>query len=474
MKLKLSIDSRKSEPINQQLYEQLRRLILDGKLKSGEKMPSSRELAQLLNISRPTIAAGVKQLVAEGYLESRHGSGCYVAELETAVKKGRKSRARLSDYARFIDALPEGVPATDDCEISFHCWRPALDQFPLSDWARLLGRCARTPDMHLLDNDWDAQGNAVLRRSIAGLVKRYRGIKCSPEQIILVMGLNQGLDLAARLHLTKGLTAAVENPSYPLSWSIFAAYGARVAGIPVDEEGLCTERLPPQAGLIYVTPSRQFPMGVVLPIARRMELLEWAQRSNAIIVEDDYDSEYHDEGRPIPALMSLDKNECVVYLGTLNQLMYPNLGLGYLIVPHRMVDTYRKARLLAGAHLPLHLQMAIAEFIDSGDLDRHVKRLRALYKDRRNTLVGALKKRLGELVEVRQERSGVFVIARFKTRLSAATILNRAAEAGVSLTSTEDFYLRHAPRNEFILGFGSLSERQIIEGVSRLARILKR
>jgi GntR family transcriptional regulator / MocR family aminotransferase len=237
------------------------------------------------------------------------------------------------------------------------------------------------------------------------------------------------------------------------------------------------DKLPSRAGrdsfdLAYLTPAQQFPTGTVMPLARRLEFLAWAKDHGTLVLEDDYDSEYRTSGQPIPALMSLDHDQRVIYLGTMNQIMFPSLGFGYLIVPRRLIPLYRKARKLAGEQFSPQLQAAVAEFISAGHLDRHVKRLRSLYSDRRNALVKELEKRFGKRVVIGPNRRGVYLSVRFEVDLSDDEILERASEAGVGLTSSRDFYSGKAPARQFIMGFGNLTEREIEKGVRKLAAAL--
>lgn len=505
--LDIKLNRRSSQELSQQLYEQIKALVLSGNLRPGARIPSSRDLAQSLKVSRPTVAAGLAQLEAEGYLNVVHGSGVYVSpELpgrrrrgvsgeETASAKptrgagrgaGRSSVAsdvtiehQLSEYGTFVRALSEkfdGI-AQKEPEIAFYCWRPALDQFPSVEWARIVGKHARACEETDFDDTAEPAGILALRKAIAGLAQRFRGVSCTSDQVIILNGVNQGIDLVARMHLESGISAAVEDPGYHVARSLFSACGARVIPVPVDEDGLSVADLSASARrncrLLYVTPSHQFPTGATMTLARRLKLLQWAKQAAAVVLEDDYDSEFHASAKPIPALMSLDKHESVLYLGALNQLMFPSLGLAYLIVPPSLVRSYARARDLTGVQLPPHLQAAIAEFIDSGLLERHVKRLSNLYSQRRACLVQALEKHLEQQVTIRGTSAGVFVLATFDTRLSIEEIRKRALQAGVGLIDTRPFYADKQSSREFILGFGSLTEKKIEEGVRRIARALR-
>ncbi len=486
MALKLKLNRRSKVDLSEQLYQSLKQLILEGELSAGERIPSSRELSQQLKVSRPTVAVCLEQLQQEGYIELKHGSGTYVSsqvkENNGSLNRPRQNAAKphaLSSYGKFLkqqskDSDLQTSPV--EPEIAFHFWRPALDQFPQTEWARILGRHARLSESDLSDAPLDASGEAALRQAIAELVRRFRGVQCNYQQVIIVSGLSQAIDLVARLHLDEGALAVVEEPGYYQARLAFTALGAKLHAAPVDDEGLNLDgflkgKTTPK--LVYITPSHQFPTGRTMSLKRRLELLAWANKQQTIILEDDYDSEYQKIGKPIPALMSLDKNQSVIYAGTLNQLMFPALGLAYLVVPPNLVAPYRQARALAGAPLPPHLQNAIAQFINEGHLDRHIKRLRNLYDQRRQVLLDELQAKLSDRVSVSGAESGVFVLARFETKMSTSEFVDRAREAGVALIDTTAFYAGKAQKNEYILGFGNLNARQIKEGVKRLATILK-
>lgn len=485
MKLEIVVDSTSPVPLTQQVYEELRQLILSGKLQAGEKIPSSRALAEHLGISRPTVTEAFEQLLAEGYVQARHGSGTFVSkDLPDGKKTVKSSRQRLSSktprlqlskYGRSIEARPATPRSLPECEISFYYGRPAFEEFPLGEWARSLWRHARLPDIRTMDYASDARGHASLRQAIAEFVHRHRGIECNAGQVLVAMGLQQALDLVTRLHVEPGDTVVVENPSYPGAWDTFTAHGGELLPVPVDESGLIVDRLPDaktrECKLVYLTPSHQFPTGAVLSLARRLELLAWAARAGALIFEDDYDSEYRYEGRPIQALKALDQHGSVIYVGNFNQVMFPGLNLCYLILPEHLVELYESARWLAGEQLPVQVQAAVASFMQDGHLDRHIRRLRALYGERRQTLLDALSRHLGKRVSVSGDNAGVFVLARFTTKLSDRAIIEAASKTGVGLISTKDFYLGPAHGKEFILGYGNLTARQVEEGVRRLARV---
>jgi GntR family transcriptional regulator/MocR family aminotransferase len=491
MQLELSLDRQSSNPLSQQLYEQLRDLILLGTLAPGQRIPTTRELSHNLKLSRPTITVSLNQLAKEGYIDIKHGSGVFVclelrsvAATQAHSKDGKPDRALpLTEFGRFaqerelldIDGFHGRAEAA---EIAFHFWTPALDQFPITDWGRCLGRQRRLADRRLLDLPREPEVSRSLREAISGLVERFRGVSCKPEQVVLVAGLDQAVDLACRLHVDRGAPVAIENPGYPGARRTIEASGGKLLPISVDAEGLQVEQLRketnPAPRLVYVTPSRQFPTGATMSLARRLELLDWARETGALILEDDYDSEYESAGRPVPALMSLDGAGSVIYAGTMQQVMFPSVGVGYLILPPNLVPLYRNARQIAGVQLPAILQAAMAEFILEGHVDRHIRHLRALYTQRRTCLVTALRKTFAERVKVSADNAGVFILARFDSDLTSSEICSGAAALGVALLSTNSFYMGVRPKNEIIFGFGNLSETDIVEGVRRVGLVIGR
>ena len=487
--LPIVIDQDSSVSIGQQLYDSLRHLVIAGKVQAGEKLPSSRGLAEQLGVSRPTVSDCYDQLISEGYLEARHGSGTYVATVKPEIALGKIKSKKSEDISRypissFAARFAQRAPSTAAAllhEIAFLPWLPAVDQFPHATWSKLLAKHTRSVEAtaaasQTFRTSFEPRGIQALREAIAKMVLRFRDIQCSPEQVVLTMGLNHALDLVSRLHLGTGATAAVEDPGYPFAAEIIRATGASVLSLGVDEDGLDIQSLGVnsrrQPLLVYVTPAHQFPTGVVMSLKRRLELLEYAAQSKAILFEDDFDSEFRYKGRPIPALKSLDRQGRVIYAGTFNQTVLPSLGLGYLIVPEELVLVYRRARALLAEPFPLALQLTLTQFIEDGDFDRHVKKLRILYGQRRQCLIENLQKYFGERVELSGDQSGVYIVARFQTKKSDEQVSSEAAELGVGLLPVSTFSSERIGSGAFVMGFANLEEELIEEGVRRLATVL--
>ncbi|MBC8120826.1 MAG: PLP-dependent aminotransferase family protein [Gemmatimonadaceae bacterium] len=486
MQLAIHLDSTSTVPLHRQLYEQLRQRILSGQLLPGQRLPSTRILAELLAISRTTASLGYEHLLSEGYLQAHRGSGtCVCTQLPEQLLQAASpivsvpsigGSPRLSRYgAGLSEARMLLGKVSPPPSINFRYGPPAFDALPLQQWRRLLTRhCRCSPGV--LDYATDPLGYHPLRESIARYLTRSRAVRCTADQMLIVSGSQQALDLTTRLLVDPSDVVALEDPGYLGARHAFLAQGAILLGLPVDSEGMVMEQLtgqpPGTVKLVYVTPSHQFPTGSVLSLPRRLELLAWAKASNALVVEDDYDSEYRYGGRPIPALQGLDRGDSVIYVGTFSKVLFPSLRLGYLVVPLELMPVFARARWLTDRHSPLLEQYVLRDFIEEGFLERHIRRMRRLYAERRQVLVETLHAHLGNRASVLGEEAGMHVLVRFQTHLSDEALVARAAEAGVGLTSAAANYLHSDVQGEFILGYADLTPERLVEGVVRIARIL--
>ncbi|HZS05380.1 MAG TPA: PLP-dependent aminotransferase family protein [Blastocatellia bacterium] len=485
----IPLDNQSTAPLHRQLSDELRRAILTGRLVPGERLPSTRAMAGLLGVSRVTVTQSYEDLISEGYLQAAHGSGTFICqqlpeELLRPAPLRSDSRAarttgrawRLSAYGGSIGCAESAGEATNRHLISFRYGTPSFEQFPWRQWGRLLSRHARAASRTVFDYHADESGYRPLREAIARYLARARAARCAADQVVIVSGSQQGLDLIARLLLDRGDQVAVEDPCYLGARRIFEATGARLFSVPVDESGIEVERLTarsvPQIKLVYVTPSHQFPTGALLSLPRRLALIAWAEQRGAVIVEDDYDSEYRYGGRPVPALQGLDQSGSVIYVGTFSKVMFPSLRIGYLVVPSGVARVFARARWLADRQSPMLEQCALADFINEGHLERHIRRMRTLYDRRRQALVRALASHFGGRVTVMGESAGMHLMARLQTGIGDEEVIARAARAGVEMISARPNYLRGRPAGEFIFGYSDLSERKILEAVRRLDRAL--
>jgi len=475
-------------PLYRQAYRALRAAILEGRLAPGERLPSSRALARDAKLARNTVLQAYEQLVAEGYADSRRGAGTFVvAELpEPTARLPRPTRARgaaaapvLSAYAeRALRYLARGVSwgrRRSAPRYDFRYGDPAYGDFPHETWCRLLARRARrASERHLSYSD--PGGAPELREVLAAYLSRARGVSCEPDDVLVVYGTQQAIDLTARVLIDPGAPAIVEEPGYPGIRHALEIAGAEVTALAVDADGLPTEGLADlRARLLCVTPSHQFPTGGVLPLARRLALLAWAQRSGAYVLEDDYDGEFRYDGRPLESLQALDRSGCVLYAGTTSKVMFPALRIGYLVMPPSLRGALLAAKAFADtgtAHLE---QRVLADFISQGFFERHLRRARVRNASRRAALLAALARELGDAVEVVGANAGLHVVAWLRGVLPGElrTLRELAARRDVGIHPISPFYAARPRRAGILLGYAALDESAIAEGIARLASALR-
>ncbi len=350
--------------------------------------------------------------------------------------------------------------------ISFALWRPALDQFPFLLWRKLLNRHLRHQQPAIFDYAEQAAGHEPLRVEIAAHLARSRAVRCTPEQVIIVNGSQQGIDLCCRLLIETGDEVGFENPGYQGARRILEAYGARLRAARIDSDGIVLGDLSKKARFVYVTPSHQFPTGVSMSLTRRLELIEWARQHHTALIEDDYDSEYRYSGAPLPSLQGLSGGVPVIYIGTFSKVMFPGLRIGYVVAPRQLVAAFTRAKWLMDRHTTVLEQAALTDFLKEGHLERHTRRMRRLYGRRREVLVASLARHFGTNATALGDAAGMHVLVQF----SDEGVFERSIRNRVQLVSSSAYYLGGAPRNEYIFGFSALGERTIREGVKRLAQ----
>ncbi len=476
----LHLDARRSAPLHRQLYAEIRGAVLSGRLAAGARLPSTRSLAADLGVSRNTVAGAFDQLMAEGYLEGKVGSGTFVTDLGAkasgalAPRPGRKDAALLSARGRMLAQARAAASPEVATARAFRPGVPALDAFPRELWARLSARVVRRARADVLSYGNPA-GYFPLRQAIAAYLRAARGVRCAVEQVIVTAGSQQALDLAARVLLDAGDTAWVEDPGYLGARGAFRAAGVNCAPVAVDDEGLSVtggEAHAPEARLAYVSPSHQYPMGMTMSLGRRMALLEWARRRRAWIIEDDYDSEFRYAGRPLASLQGLDTADRVIYTGTFSKVLFPSLRLGYMVVPQAVADAFASARALADRQSQGLEQAVVAQFLREGHFARHVRRMRALYAERQETLVSEGQRELAGLVEIPPADAGMHLLGWLPAKADDAAVARAAAAAGVVAPAISLYAARHCPRPALILGYACVNARQIREGVRKLATVL--
>lgn len=469
---------KKGEALFSQVYAGLRGAILSGMLAAGDRLPSTRDLADQLGISRTVVLLAYDQLVAEGYADGRRGSGTYVTRSllrSPARGLGRSAHVRLSHFGKAASEAGATLSFPDRARrrprYDFAFGRSDTSLFPFEAWRRILMRHAA--QVHLRELDYGpAGGTPSLRDAICSHVRRSRAVVCQPSELIVVNGAQQALDLIARVLVEPGEAVVIEEPHYQGTREVLRAAGARLLPAQVDRDGLDPAGLPANAKLVFVTPSHQFPTGAILPLARRLALLEWARRRSAVIVENDYDGEFHYEGHPIESLQGLDAGERTIYVGTFSRTIFPALRIGYLIVPKSLAAAFTTAKWLCDQHSATLEQNALAEFIASGAYERHLRRVRRRNASRRNVLLDSIGKHLGGRVEISGDGSGAHIVLWPKKRISEAAAIARAASLDVGINGISHCYLGDPPRTGLILGYANLNEREIREGICRLGQSL--
>jgi GntR family transcriptional regulator/MocR family aminotransferase len=468
----------------QQIYENLRQAILSNRLRIGFQLPSTRLLAKELKVSRNTVMAVYDQLIAEGYLQSKAGAGTFVAEdlpaelLETRKAKIPVNSTALREIAKrgkiFFETSFTFTNQPNKPR-AFQTGFSAIDEFPIEIWTRIASRRLRKMPRNRLDY-CETQGYPPLREEIAKYLAASRGVHCEANQIIIVAGSQQGLDLSARILLDVGDEAWIEDPNYVGAKGALLGAGAKLIHVPLDSEGLNVEKgtqLSKKARLAYVTPSHQFPLGVVMSLSRRFELLEWANKNSAWIVEDDYDGEFRYEGKPLMALQGLDKDNRVIYVGTFSKVLFPSLRLGYLVVPPDLVEGFTRTLSFTSYHAPMLEQVVLTDFICEGHFGRHIRRMRSFYAERQKVLRTAIKENLDDFLEVEKDVAGMHLVAWLKNGLNDIEIAEKALKHGV-YTPPLSFYCTDAKlRDGLLLGYTGISPTEILMGVERLRMMLE-
>ena len=469
----LQLDRSSGIPIYRQIYNGMRRAILDGGLTPGQQLPSTRAFATDLEVSRLTVLTAFDQLVSEGYIEGRVGAGTYVSAavpddlIRPSPPQDPPKRARRR--------APFPLKPRDEGGLGpFRMSLPALDEFPHAAWARLVGRHARSlsqPDMAY----GDPAGAAPLRHAIAEHLRTARMVRCEAEQVLIVSGSQAALRLAAAVLLGPGDRVAAEDPGSPLIRGALSAGGAEVVPVPVDREGISVASLPRRSARIraaYVTPSHQYPLGISMTVSRRFALLDWASRQEAWILEDDYDSEYRYVSRPLGSLQGMDAHERVIYIGTFSKVLFPSIRVGYLVVPPALWQRFVDAREMFDLFSPTLYQLALAEFLRTGHFARHLRRMRVVYRARRDALLAGLALHCRDRLWVLNADAGLHIAVMLADGLDDLDIVRRLSERRVTAVALSTCYAEGTGRSGLLLGFGGSDERQLLAATRVLGEVL--
>ncbi len=479
----ITINRDEPTALHRQIYERYRTAIIEGKLIPSQRIPSSRSLASELGISRFPVLNAYDQLLAEGYIESRVGTGMVVSSsipdqitstqpagaMFQVTRSGPRPVAGRSSILPRFERPPwfRGLGAFRVAEV-------ASDEFPLHVWSKLVARRCRNMDARSFHYG-DQLGSRAIREAIASYLRTARSLRCQAEQIMIVSGSQQALEITARVLLDPGSRVWIEEPGYRMAGDVLALAGCRLIPVPVDMEGLDVAAgiaLCPKARAAFVTPSHQFPLGVTMSASRRLRLLDWAQNSGSWIIEDDYDSEYRYQSMPIASLQGLDANARVIYIGTFSKVLFPSLRLGYVVIPLDLVDHFRTIRRAMDLGPPSFYQDVVADFMNEGHFARHIRRMRVLYRERRSSLVESIKKELDDIVEILGDEAGMHLAVKLRNRTRDLEVAEHAARQNLWLWPLSSAYAGTTAPQGFILGFASTPVREIPGAARKLRSLL--
>jgi GntR family transcriptional regulator / MocR family aminotransferase len=469
-----------STPAYRWLYAALRGDILAGRLRPGSRLPATRDLARQYNLSRGTVLSAFEELKAEGYLHGSRGSGTYVSSvlpehlLQVAAQRSEE-RSLLKTRPRPLSVYGLRVQPFGNLESrptrAFRANLPALDLFPTRMWTRLAERRLRHLSIPQLLG-CDTMGYLPLRSALAAYLNASRGTQCKPEQVMILSGTQEALDLAGRLILNPGDSVCLEEPGYPGAAMAFEALGAKILPVPVDDEGMLLPGAR-KAKLVYVTPGHQFPLGMTMSLARRLQILDWAHRSRALIFEDDYDSEFRYAGRPVPALQGLDRQGLVLFAGTFSKVLFPGLRIGYLVLPTDLIEPFAAAKSVFNRHAPPFEQTVLCDFMVEGHFERHLRRMREVYAERLSALLESARRKLAGLLQLSDVEAGLQTVGWLLQGIDCRAAQRAAGLRKVEVTPLRVYSRMPMRRQGLQLGFAAVNPQEIKRGVHQLAVALE-
>jgi GntR family transcriptional regulator/MocR family aminotransferase len=452
-------------PIYLQLYHFFREEIENGKLVPGTKLPSIRQLSDHLQISKNTVETAYQQLTAEGYLESKEKSGLFVIEVEEGFSKLAVNEPTGPKY------LPERP--LENKYIDFQYGDIDLEHFPYKLWKKYMSEAIEYANQEVFSYG-DKKGIMELRKQIASYLYQARGVRCTPEQIVLSAGTQTAISLICQILELPVKTVAMEDPGYDGVRLVFESHKCKLNPVPLEEDGINLEKLgETSAKCVYVTPSHQFPIGMIMPIQKRLKLLQWAEKNNSYIIEDDYDGEFRYIGHPIPSLKSLDKGDRVIYLGTFSKAFLPAARVTYMVLPEVLMSRYESKFYFYNQTVSPLIQEALYRFMKDEHFGRHIRKMRKIYQKKQKVLLDAIETYLGDRVTVIGQKAGLHLLLNFK-EIQAETMIEKAKKSGVLLHLTEKFWLEKTRYQDLVMvGFGGLTEEEIETGIKRVATILR-
>jgi GntR family transcriptional regulator / MocR family aminotransferase len=478
----IRVDRSAGKPLYEQVYDAFRAAIVARNLRPGERIPSTRALASELRLSRIPVLNAYSQLLAEGYFESRVGAGTFVTSSlpdQVTPSEDNRGSARLRPMPRPVARRSLLIPRYERPAWvrghgAFSVSQPTVDAFPFHVWSNLIARYWRNLHLSALQYG-DPMGYRELREAIGAYLRAARGVRCEWQQIMIVSGSQQALDVSARVLLDVGSPVWVEEPGYWLAHHVLVAAGCRLVPVPVDDDGLDVavgiERCR-KARAAYVAPSHQYPLGATMSASRRLQLLEWAQSSGSWIVEDDYDSEYRYDSKPIASLQGLDRSSRVMYIGTFSKVLFPSLRVGYIVIPSDLVDHFAAVRHAMDVSPPHLYQAVLAAFINEGHFSRYIRRMRGTYSERRSILVKCIRKEFDSLLQMHGAEAGLHLTVTLPRKYRDRAISARATRQNLWLWPLSPSYLGTPSRQGLILGFGGTTAKEIPDAVRRLRAIL--